>query len=292
MHPHVPVQDSSFGPLPSDLASAILFHLSLANLLLLKCLSKSVANAVRRTIHSTLFLKYEARDGLQYAYYEDAVNQLESDFDECTLSLPMRVICSDNSSDEGFELEPNGFEFCRGSEKCLPSFVVHEFYLEFDLNGVMADKRSVKEWYWTAVDLEMQLSWAREKHPSTYWHNLCEYEKLAKHLGKIKVRCIQFCIEIPGIGIFHSSEALWDHLDHHLDHKKSRIDNWEADFYSLNDCNSIKTIELALHLIPCLVVGELVFTRETARESCSAGDSLFHLFVAGMIHDTKSKEGD
>ena len=255
-HKHTPVKDSSFGPFPPDLAHFMLVHIhSLSYLLLLKCVSHSVANAVRRAIHSKRLMDSD-----------DVYNEMQYALRQCTLSFPVQV---------GYEFD---CENALSSTTKAPSnvLIVHEFHLEFRHKHIVV------------TNLKHAIEWFTKAWEYNHDNDTAE-DVFEKHMSQMVVTCTQFCIEWPGIGIFHSVEALWDQLGVKTEQDVIIKENsFRGDLWAISDRHAHLALELAIRLNPVAFIGESSFTFETNMDSnpdiCYFQQSLLHNFLTDRLH--------
>ena len=240
-HPRVPTEESSFGPLARDLAHLVFVGAgSLPYLLLLKSVSRSVANAVRRAVTSEEFmaLKFPGPNA-PHCHMSDALQG-------CALSFPMRV----------------GYDFLRSSsylcdlEEPSVALVLHEFHLEFRYrDNVVTNPAQVTEWIAKVWDYEDKI----RRVPRDYSRETLSARD--EHLSAMAVTCTRFCVERPGVGIFHSVDTLWHHLDFPKEHREAirfsleKHTSPKLDYHFVSSLSAHRALELACRLHPYTHIG-------------------------------------
>ena len=251
-HPRTPTEECAFGVLPRDLAHLVLLHVgSLPRLLLLKSVSRATANSVRRTIHSDEFMDLE-EIGSWRSPHTDMLSALET----CSLSLPMKVA-------HNFDWE--------GSEVCAPKqvLIVHEFELEFRLNDRVVPMEETFPWFVKMYDVFYD-------HDKPSWYE--------RHLKDMVVECTQFCVEWPGVGVFHGVDSLWDALNINVRDGKNDDDGWRVSSQFEH-----RPMELAMHLTPFARIGDItlgfngtrLFHSDFSMRQCE--QSLLQQYLKGRV---------
>ena len=233
-HPRVPTEGRSFGPLHGDLTCLILRHFeSLALLLMLKSVSRGVANAVRHAVHSQDFSK---------ALYDDIYSAMQ----ECTLRLPLRAVYH-------YDFLPSDFPTSTPSD----TLIVHEFCIESRYkHAVVTDPKCVIEWL---VEL-YAIRWDYKTH--------AEQQATQDHLKKMAFECTRICVEWPGVGMFHSAIELWDRLGVAEEHRKNDDGLWKNSSFEEKEREKWFTsgsdhhlpLELAVRLIPIACIGGVMYS--------------------------------
>ena len=226
-----PLEESSFGPLSRDLASLVLLRIDkLAFLLSLKSVSRATANAVRRAVHS------DGGDGEMGV--ADPCGHLFDTLWECDLSFPVKVHF-DKHWNDGLVNIPD--------EPDCKEMTVHEFHLEFRLgNKLITDPEVIMEWIFGC----------NEYNGDSKVLDNSQGERAAReHVTAMFVTATRFCVEWPGVGIFHSVEEFWDALkiDDHVkkEYELKKTDWFTCDGWVASGCQH--EIEIAsltrLHLL-------------------------------------------
>ena len=256
--PRVPKEDSSFGCLPPDLAHLVLTRIaSLSHLLHLKCVSRGVANAARRVIHSESFMRQS------HLAYDD----MESALRECKLSLPLQL---------SYNFRHPAYFMLGVDEAPTDVLVLHAFHLQFRYrHSIITDPTCAISWCLKAIELR----------------NTATDDEIEKHLSEMSVVCTQFSVERPGIDIFHSVDALWNSLGVHGAQTKTRqlhAHNW-WDLWAISDKYSHRALELAVRLSPFARIGCATFPFQTRMSSCDTHydytqQTLLHHFLTERLH--------
>jgi hypothetical protein len=194
-----PVEPSGFSILDRDLTHIVFVHLDVPCLCLLKCVSRSVANACRRTLRSAELYDDELYDDnsqecgrtrkeqARNAYYE-----IKQCICSSSLAMPFQV----RATPHPFISYPENLDDDQG----VIELVVHEFHLEFYLRDKrVTDPSEVIRWF--------KKAWKNVHNDD---HNYTGI--FTAHEENMIVECSRMTVERPGIGIFHSVSSLWDHI--------------------------------------------------------------------------------
>lgn len=284
--PHTPVETSSFGRLPRDLAHLVLVQLPFPCLCLLKAVSRETANACRRALLSREHLA--PPDDEADKSYMALLDILRG----CNLSFPTRAFIS--HIDPDFHLPVWCEQDLSGNE-----FVVHDFNIEFFRKGCrITDSRILTEWWYFARDNQVNLPRGGDSEDGPIQYGYDEYANapgLREHLKSITVDVSRFCVEHVGVGIFHSPDALWDSLDLENKIRMQLDDDPHTSPYYMSGHYEYRVVELAARLIPHAQFGGLLFPFDQhllpsykkrlfgMPDNIGHTGSLFHCFINNRI---------
>lgn len=259
---YAPMQNSSFGQLPRDLAVLVFAYVhSFSFLLSLKSVSRSTANAVRRTICSGAFFQ----DDDEFVRYTDMSYAL----DKCSLTLPLRV------------------EYSHNLRECTPVavLIVHEFHLEFrdECMELVTDTARVFDWI-------AKMEEHNNAPVDRVWTSTSRQE--IEDRCSIHVEAIRFCVEWEGVGIFTSSQELYRHLsleEYQQNLRKDYKNRGETSKLHTSDLWAVShdetDIELAIRLFPIARFGDKFFQIQASKGGDGDGwnRSLLYHFLYGRL---------
>jgi hypothetical protein len=260
------MQNSCFGQLPRDLAVLVFAYVhSFSFLLSLKSVSRSTANAVRRTICSGAFFQ----DDDEFVRYTDMSYAL----DKCSLTLPLRV------------------EYSHNLRECTPVavLIVHEFHLIFrdECMELVTDTARVFDWIAKMVEHNNA---PVDRHLTVAALMTSASRKENEDRNSIHVEAIRFCVEWEGVGIFTSSQELYRHLsleeyqrNLHKDYKNRGETMHTSDLWAVSQSET--DIELAVRLFPIARFGDKFFQIQASKGGDGGGwnHSLLYHFLYGRL---------